>query len=75
MLQVPSVIESPKATIAPGDDIDSTSIAFSHHSDVVVDAKDARPSSDVTSPLPSALLYEVVAAAVCWLGLTFAPGT
>src|SRR5438132_396602 len=64
-----------RRTIAPGDAADSTSIAFTHHSDVIVAENGVRLSSAETSPLPSALRYEVVAAAVCWLGLTPPPGT
>src|SRR5262245_59482369 len=76
VLQVPSVIESPKATTALDDgDEAETSIDFSHQSDVVVPLNGARLSSAVASPAPSALRYDVTAAAVCWLGRTFAPGT
>ena len=71
---VPSVIESPKATIVPSAVGEFTSIAFSHQSDVVVVSKPALPSVPLTSPLPSDDRYEVTTAPVCWLGRTFAAG-
>ena len=44
-----------EATIALDERSDCTSMALSHQTDVVVDVNGVRPSSDATSPLPSAL--------------------
>ena len=46
----PSVMESPKATIVPMDDEETTSIAFNQNMDVVVPVKGVRVSSAAISP-------------------------
>jgi hypothetical protein len=51
---VPSVIESPNATIAPDDVADETSIAFNQNIDVVVTEKGFAASCAVASPDPLA---------------------
>ena len=51
----PSVMESPKATTVPAEVRLCTSMAFSHHIDVVVAPNGSPISSAVTSPAPSAL--------------------
>src|SRR5262245_10979196 len=72
--QVPSVIESPKATTATDEGVASTSIAFNHHIAVVVAVNGVRDSVDTRSPLSSTLRYDVTTAPLCWLGLTPEPG-
>ena len=68
-------MESPKATTVPAEVRLCTSMAFSHHIDVVVAPNGSPISSAVTSPAPSALRWEVVNAPRCRLGRTPAPGT
>ena len=71
---MPSVIESPNATIDPVDAGDDTSIAFNQNVDVVVPVKGVAISSAAASPAPFAVTYDVTCAPVCWLGRTSSPG-
>ena len=52
VVQVPSVIESPKATIAPAVVVDWTSMAFNHHVAVSVAVNGVRASCPLLSPAP-----------------------
>ena len=74
MLQLPSVIESPKPTIVPVAELERTSIAFSQKVEVVVRVKAAADSSAATLPEPLSLRYDVTFAPACWLGRTSASG-
>ena len=71
---MPSVIESPNATIDPVEAGEDTSIAFNQNVDVVVPVKEVDLSSAAASPEPFAVRYDVTCAPVCWLGRTFSPG-
>src|SRR5262245_56309337 len=83
--QVPSVIESPMATMVPVAVVESTSIAFSQRVAVVVPVKGDDSGRDnpgtggtsfaATLPAPLAVVYDVTIAPPCWLGRTFVPGT
>ena len=52
--QVPSVIESPNATIDPVEDDEDTSTAFNQNIEDVVPVKGVAVSSPATSPAPFA---------------------
>ena len=52
---VPSVIESPNATIDPVEDEEEISIAFNQNIEVVVPVKGFAASSAATSPEPFAV--------------------
>src|SRR5688572_13931479 len=73
--QVPSVMESPKAITDPVEDDPATSIALSHHVEVVVPVKRVASSTCDRSPDPSGATYDVTCAPECWLGRAFASGT
>ena len=64
---VPSVIESPNATIAPDADADRTSIDFSNGIVVMVAENGSAPSTAAWSPPFGVATYEVVIAPECWL--------
>src|SRR5688572_29585926 len=72
---VPSVIESPNATIAPVEDEEETSIAFNQYVEVVVPVNGFAVSSAAKSPEPFPVRYDVTCAPPCWLGCTPASGT
>src|SRR5688572_27267207 len=72
--QAPSVIESPNATMAPADDDERTSTAFSQNMELVVAVNGVDASPAAASPEPLAVRYDVTWALPCWLGRTLAPG-
>ena len=71
----PSVMESPKATMAVVGAVARTSTDF-NHGIVLIRVLKAVPDSDaVKSPAPFSVVNDVTTAPLCWLAGTSAPGT
>ena len=73
--QVPSVMESPSATMVLVRPAVLTSIDFSQSIEVVLPVNGLPSSEPDLSPAPLSVRYEVTWALLCWLGCTSVPET